>query len=77
MFISVIGGAIDTVLSLFIDGKLIKTMLSSVGIADLNPIWNFYSVRFPFLFVVCVAGITAFLCSARIKKISPSNLINE
>ena len=77
MFISVIGGAIGMALSLLFDARLIKTMFSLVGIADLKPIWNFYSVGFPFLFVVCVAGLTAFLCSARIKKISPSNLINE
>ena len=77
MLIAVIGGATGIILSLLLNEKMIGAMLSSVGIANLKPIWNFSSIGFPLIFVVCVTGITAFFSSAKIKKISPSSLINE
>lgn len=77
MLISIIGGVIGIGLSLLFDEKLLGVMLSSAGVANLKPVWNFSSIGIPILFVVCVTGITAFLCSAKIKNISPSSLINE
>ena len=77
MLISILGGIIGTAIGVLFDEHLIHIMLSSVGIANLKPVWNFASIGVPILFVVCVTIITAFLCSARTKKISPSSLISE
>lgn len=77
MLISILGGIIGAVFSLLFDEKLAQIMLSSIGIANLKPVWDFSSIGIPILFVVCVTGITAYLCSAKIKKISPSSLISE
>lgn len=77
MLIAILGGIIGTAFGLLFDEKLIHVMLSSVGIANLKPVWDFSSIGIPILFIVCVTGITAFFCSAKNNKISPSNLISE
>jgi putative ABC transport system permease protein len=77
ILIAILGGIIGTAFGILFDERLIHIMLSSVGIANLKPVWNFSSIGLPILFVVCVTGITAFLCSIKNNRISPSNLIIE
>jgi putative ABC transport system permease protein len=77
MLISILGSFIGTTLSILIVPKLLKGMFSSVGIAELKWSWDFWAIGFPIIFVIAVTGITAFLCSMKIKKISPNNLISE
>lgn len=77
MLIAVLGGIIGTAFGLLFDEKLIHIMFASVGIANLKPVWDFSSIGIPILFIVCVTGITAFFCSSKNNKISPSNLISE
>jgi putative ABC transport system permease protein len=77
VLISVIGSAIGLTISLLFDDKISKVMFASAGIATITPTWDLMSVGFPFLFVVCVTGITAFVSSLKIKKVLPVTLINE
>jgi ABC-type transport system, involved in lipoprotein release, permease component len=77
LLISVIGGVIGIGLSLLFAEKLIRTILFTVGITNMRPAWNLYTIGFPLLFVCGVAAVTAFVCSARINRITPSTLITE
>lgn len=77
MLIAITGSLLGIALSLLLNEPLLGAMLSSAGIANLKPAWNFSTLGFPLLFIVAVTGITAFLCSARIKGIHPSSLISE
>lgn len=77
ILVSIAGGIIGAILSFLLDGKLEKSLLSSIGIANLSPTWNFSSLGIPIIFIVCLTGIVAFLLSARIKKITPNSLICE
>jgi ABC-type antimicrobial peptide transport system permease subunit len=75
--IAILGGILGTAVGILFDERLIHVMLSSVGITNMKPVWNFSSIGLTILFVVCTTAITAFLCSMKINKISPNHLISE
>ena len=77
ILVSIVGGIIGAVLSFLLDGKLEKSLISSIGIANLSPAWNFSSLGIPIIFIVCLTGIVAFILSAKIKRITPNSLICE
>lgn len=77
LMVAVLGGAVGIVLSLLFSQMIINALLSNIGIASLPWEWNFATIGFPLLFVVCVTGLTAFVCSARMRHITPARLISE
>lgn len=77
MLVSAVGGAVGTVLALLFANPLISKALSSIGIAKVPAALDFATLGFPILFVLCVAGVTALICSARIRRLSPASLISE
>lgn len=77
VLVSVLGSFFGIALSLLFAKTLIGAALSSMGIASLPAVWSFATLGFPLLFVMCTAGLTAFLCSAKIRRISPVRLVNE
>lgn len=75
--IALIGAAAGGVMSYFLSGKVLSTLLRSIGISSFNTDTEFSSFAFPIV-IICVSfSLFAYLASAKIRKVRIRELVTE
>lgn len=75
--ISIIGGLIGVILSIFFADKIILSMVRMFGIGEFITKISFTNIMIPVIIITAVFTISAYLLSRKIKKVSLIDLIKE
>ena len=71
------GAIIGIGMSLILNDSVVSLLLSSMGLTRFTTQYSLISLLGPALFIILCTAIFASFASAKIKKVSPKNLINE
>jgi ABC-type antimicrobial peptide transport system permease subunit len=77
MIVVTFGVIAGIALNYVINNSLVVLLFSSIGVSEFSTVYNLELLLIPSLFMMITTTFFAWVASARIKRVSPKNLINE
>ena len=77
MIVVIFGVFAGIALNLAINNSLVVLLFSRIGVSEFSTVYNLELIMIPSLFMMITTTFFSWVASARIKHVSPKNLINE
>lgn len=77
LIVVTIGAFVGVGLNVAVNNNLVELLFSSIGVSEFSTVYNLELIMVPSLFMMITTTFFSWVASARIKHVSPKNLINE
>ena len=77
MMVVTVGVIAGVALNYVVNNSLVVLLFSSIGVSEFATVYNLELLLIPSLFMMITTAFFAWVASARIKRVSQKNLINE